>query len=105
MVDKTRIAAAGAGVVALAGLTAAVKVWRDRRNADPSADPAVVHVTPDGEEWTVQLEHLENGAVHFETKRDAVREGRTFARNHAPSRLIIHRQDGTVQRQHAYEVE
>lgn len=105
MADKTRIAAAGAGVVALAGLAAAVKVWRTRRTASRTDDPAVVHVTPDGEGWVVQVEHLDNGAVHFETKRDAVREGRTFARDHAPSRLVIHRQDGTVQRQHAYEVE
>ncbi len=104
MVDKTRIAAAGAGVAALAGLAAAVKVWRDRRSRTESGT-AVVHVTPGAEAWIVQIEGLDDSDVQFETKKAAVTEGRTFARAHTPSRLVIHRQDGTVQRQHAYGVE
>lgn len=101
MVDKTRIAAAGAGVAALAGLTAAVKVWRDRRG--DAQNPAVVRLKPADDEWIMQIEGVGEGDVRFATKRVAVRESRVFAREHAPSRLIIHRQDGTVQREHAYE--
>ncbi len=95
--DKKKVmgAAAGAAAAATAVGVAAVKM-RGRK-------ATVFHVLPDEESWKVEAEGGKPAASHHKTKRKAVETGRSLAAKAAPARLVIHRQDGTIQKQHAYE--
>lgn len=102
MPGKKTIIATTAGVAAATGIAVAAKKRRDASRA--SAEPAatVYHVKPDGEEWTVEAEDASRASSRHPTKKAAVAEGRSLAGKKTPSRLVIHRADGTVQREHAY---
>ncbi|MEK9500214.1 DUF2188 domain-containing protein [Gaopeijia maritima] len=86
-----------AGTAALAAAVAATALPRRSR----SSDGILMRVTPDGDRWGVRVDDQDVDAF-FDTKRQAVREARTRARNQAPSRLVIHRADGTIERSHGY---
>lgn len=88
-----------AGAAALAGLAAVAARTLPHRLR--SSDGTLMRVAPDGEAWSVRVEG-EKLDSHFDTKRQAVREARSLAREQAPSRLVIHRADGTIQRSHGY---
>lgn len=88
-----------AGTAALAGLAAAAATALPRLSR--SSDGTLMRVTPDGDEWGVRIDGQEVDA-RFDTKRQAVREARARARQQAPSRLVIHRADGTIERSHGY---
>lgn len=95
--DKKKVmgAAAGAAAAATAVGVAAAKM----RNKKAT----VFHVSPDDEVWKVEAEGGKPAASSHDTKRQAVKIGREKAAKAAPSRLVIHRRDGTIQKQHAYE--
>lgn len=95
--DRKKVmgAAAGAAAAATAVGVAAVKM-RGRK-------ATVFHVLPDDESWKVEAEGGKPTASHHNTKREAVKTGRGLASRAAPARLVIHRRDGTIQNQHAYE--
>ncbi len=96
-----KILASTAGAAAAAGLTVAA-LKKLRGSGDDAA--VVYHVKPDGssEGWRVAVEgQSQPGSLH-ETKTAAVERARELAHEHTPSRLVIHRADGTIQRQHAY---
>lgn len=97
--DKKKVmgAAAGAAAAATAVGVAAVKMRGSKTT--------VFHVTPGDEEWKVEAEGGKPAASHHGTKREAVKVGRDLASKAAPARLVIHRRDGTIQKQHAYEPE
>lgn len=97
--DKKKVmgAAAGAAAAATAVGVAAVKM-KNRK-------PTVFHVRPDDESWKVEVEGGKRARSVHETKREAVKAARADAASAAPSRLIIHRRDGSVQKEHAYERE
>ena len=103
MTDLKKIIAATAGVAAATGV-AGVAAVRRRRNQN-GAEPPVYRVKPNGDSWVVDSADGSTGATEHETKRQALSKGRTLARSHAPSRLVIHRADGTIQRQHSYETD
>lgn len=98
--QKRLSAAAAMGVVAAgAGIAAAlVRYWRGSRVA------AKLHVMADGDRgWTVREEGSAQPIGTYGNKREAVSAARTVAAESAPSRLVIHRSDGSVSRSHRYE--
>lgn len=113
MADAKKIIATTAGVAAATGLAVAAKKKLDARsegsgkkNRDGSLRPKVIyHVKPDGEVWTIEAEDGQRASSRHDTKKAALGAARELANRHAPSRLVIHRSDGTIQRQHAYGLE
>lgn len=63
---------------------------------------AVFHVVPQQEGWAVKREGTPEPISHHETKNDAVKDGRDYAQTHTPSRLVVHKKDGTIQESMSY---
>lgn len=96
MENKTKIIAGVAAAAATTGLAALA--------AKKKTAPAVVyHVTPDGDGWSVKGEGAKNAVSRHSTKKEGVSAAREIAQANAPSRLVIHRQDGSIQRSHEYD--
>ncbi len=106
-----KVLAATAGVAAAAGLVLAVrKKGRDggdeqkaKTGSAPGDTSRVYHVVPAGEGWAVEIEGASRPESRHGTKREAVDAARAAAHVAAPSGLVIHRADGTIQRRHAYD--
>lgn len=62
------------------------------------------YVAYDGvlEQWKVGYEGAEIAYSAHGTKEEAVQVGRELAHKQQPSRLLIHRVDGSVQTKHTY---
>lgn len=89
-------AAAGAAAAATAVGIAAARM-KNRK-------PAVFHVRPDDDEgWVVASDGAKSPLSRHDTKRLAVKAARDLAGSKAPSRLVIHRRDGSVQKEHGYD--
>ena len=97
MADKKKIIA---GAVAAAATTGLVAAAAKRMLSD---DARVFHVVPDAGGWAVKEEGAKRAASRHETKKPAIAAGRQLSRARRPSRLVIHNQDGEVQRSHDYE--
>jgi poly(hydroxyalkanoate) granule-associated protein len=68
-----------------------------------SADAAdAFHVVPHDEGWAVEKEGASRASSVHGTKAEAVTAGRERARAGASGRLVIHRQDGTIQDSFSY---
>lgn len=61
----------------------------------------VVHVVPYGNLWRVRVVGRAIFEV-FRQKQNAIEHGIETAKEHVPSKLIVHREDGTVDRMHTY---
>ncbi|MFP4622831.1 MAG: DUF2188 domain-containing protein [Gemmatimonadota bacterium] len=95
--DRKKVIGAAAGAAAAAtavGIAAAAMKGRK---------PTVYHVRPREDGWVVVNEKAHEPASSHPNKRQAVKAGREMAGNTAPSRLVIHRADDTVQKEHSYE--
>lgn len=99
-------AAAGAAVAGAAALLA-----RSRRSGDGSGrdgasgtNGVTLHVQAEEDGWVLKSEGSEK-SQSFSTKRKAIAAGREQAATSAPSNLVIHRKDGTVELSHAYGTE
>lgn len=103
MTDTTKILAATAGIAAATGIAMAVgKKFKDNR-ANGSAPAVVLHVRAgDDGSWRVQSDDAGVADAPHSTKGRAVRAARKLAHSRKPSRLVIHRGDGAVQREHTY---
>lgn len=64
--------------------------------------PAVLHVRSHNDGWQVQREGSDEPVSVHRTKADAVAAARETAQAEAPSRLVVHRRDGTEQNQTEY---
>jgi len=64
--------------------------------------PVTLHLVPKDKEWTVRLEGSDEDISLHPTKQSAVKAARGIARGHAPSHLVVHRSDGTVQESFSY---
>lgn len=96
---QKKIIGAAAGAAAATAVGIAAVTLKNRQ-------PTVLHVRPsDQEGWTLGAEGARDGGARYDTKRAAVTAGRDLAAARAPSRLIIHRRDNSVQTQHSYEKE
>ncbi|HEX8385544.1 MAG TPA: DUF2188 domain-containing protein [Rubricoccaceae bacterium] len=64
--------------------------------ADRSGEPASVAVEAHPAGWAVRLVGGPDAPSVYATKKEAVAAGRRLARAQAPSRLVVHRADGTA---------
>ncbi len=93
---------AGTGVLVAAAAGAAVAVHLLRKGP---LDAATFHVNLDGDGgWALRAEGSDDPIQTFRTKTIAVRAARKAAADAAPSDLIIHASDGTVQATHSYHL-
>jgi len=96
MENKTKIIAGVAAAAATTGLAALAAKKR-------ATSAVVYHVTIDGDDWVVKSEGAKQAVSRHATKKEAVGAARHVAHAKAPSRLVIHNQDGAVQRSHDYQ--
>lgn len=68
-------------------------------------ETTVLHVTPHGDGWAVMVDGEDEPLDTFDIKKDAVSAGREAAKEHAPSELIVHKQDGAVQDTMSYDTD
>jgi hypothetical protein len=93
---------AGTGVLVAAAAGAAVAV---RLLTKGPLDAATFHVNLDGDGgWNLRAEGSDDPIQAFRTKAMAVRAARKAAADAAPSDLVIHLSDGTVQATHSYHL-
>lgn len=71
--------------------------------ATADADRPVYVVVPREEGWAVEKEGAERATSLHDTKKEALEAARGLARDKAPSTLLVHKQDGTVQETLTYE--
>lgn len=72
------------------------------KNAGNGQATTVYHVVPHDEGWAVKLEGVSTPEGEYATKGEAVKEARNRAKAQEPSRLVVHRQDGTIQDSFSY---
>lgn len=70
-----------------------------------AVETTVLHVTPYSDGWAVIKDGAAEPLDTFEIKKDAVSAGREAAKAHAPSELIVHKQDGAVQDTMSYDAD
>ena len=64
----------------------------------------VYHVTPHAQGgWQGKVEGAARASVVAATKDEATQRTRELARHSAPSQVIVHGQDGSIQDEHTYE--
>jgi hypothetical protein len=63
----------------------------------------VYHLVPKGEGWTIRREGKDNDISLHDRKASALEAARGIAHAHEPSRVVVHRADGTVQTSYSYE--
>lgn len=81
-------------------LSARLKLNRADREAEKPADAVsmtVFHIVPHAEGWAVEREGASRATSVHGTKSEAVGAGRERAKAGASGRLVVHRQDGTIQ--------
>ena len=94
------VAGTGVAVAAAAGVAVAVHLLRKG-----PLDVATFHVSLDGDGgWAIRAEGSDDPIQKFRTKAIAVRAARRAAADVAPSDLMIHASDGTVQATHSYHL-
>jgi hypothetical protein len=97
---KNKALAAGAAAAGLAAVAAAGIAVSRRAGSE-----AVYHVRPGDDGWVVVTEGSETPVATHAAKREAVTAARRLAGQHAPSQLVIHRTDATIQARHRYRVD
>jgi hypothetical protein len=97
---KNKAMAAGAAAVGLAAAAAAGIAVARRAGAE-----VTYHVRPREDGWAVVTEGSETPLATHATKREAVTAARQLAGRNAPSQLVIHRTDATIQARHRYRVD
>jgi poly(hydroxyalkanoate) granule-associated protein len=68
-----------------------------------AVEERVLHVVPNDEGWVVTLEGEDEAVSTHNTKKEAVSAGRTAAKTHVPSTLVVHKQDRSVQESFSYD--
>lgn len=66
----------------------------------------VYHVAPvPGDEygWEIKSEGRRRAESMHQSKHEAVREARRFARTHPVCQIVVHRRDGTIEARHTYD--
>jgi uncharacterized protein YdaT len=73
---------------------AQAKKWVDDENPNQ-------HVVPQSSSWAVKADNAEKASYVFDTKSEAVEKGRDVASNQK-THLVIHREDGSIEKQQDY---
>ena len=102
MTPKQKKVAAAAAAAAAGVAVAAAGVAVAKRRRSKTREQIVFHVLPQDDRWEVRGEGAQRATSVHETKREAVAAARQLARAREPSRLVVHRRDGTVQDSIAY---
>jgi poly(hydroxyalkanoate) granule-associated protein len=63
----------------------------------------VLHLTWTDEQWKVEAEGALRATSVHNTKDEALAAARELAQNQAPSQIVVHRMDGSVQTQYTYD--
>lgn len=69
-----------------------------------AVEARVLHVVPNDEGWIVTMEGEDAPVSAHGTKKEAVSAARETAKDHAPSQLVVHKQDRSVQESFSYDV-
>jgi len=68
-----------------------------------AAEARVLHVISGDSGWTVTVEGEDEAVSTHDTKKEAVQAARATAKEHVPSRLVVHKQDRSVQETFSYD--
>ncbi len=68
-----------------------------------AVEARVLHVVPGDEGWIVTIEGEDDPASTHDTKKDAVSAARKTAKAQVPSKLVVHKQDRSVQESFSYD--
>ncbi|MEE4175832.1 MAG: phasin family protein [Xanthomonadales bacterium] len=93
--------AAKAAKAAPAKATPAAKT-KAKAKADKAPEATVYHLLPKEDQWAVRREGEDRNLRVLDTKREALDAARSIAQAHEPSRLVVHRADGTIQDSFSY---
>jgi poly(hydroxyalkanoate) granule-associated protein len=77
------------------------KMLEERRAA--ATEERVLHVVPNDEGWIVTVEGEDEPESKHGTKKEAVSAARDTAKEQAPSKLVVHKQDRSVQESFSYD--
>ncbi len=98
MVDKKKVIGAAAGVAAATAAGVAAAKLKGGKHS-------IYHVRSRDDGWAVEAQGAKQASSTHKNKRQAVKAARALAADHAPSQLVIHRADDSVQKEHTYAVE
>lgn len=73
-----------------------------KASAKKSATETVFHLVPSDDDWAVRLEGGDKDLSVHGTKREALDAARKAAQAKEPSRLVVHKSDGTIQTSYRY---
>ena len=93
-------ASAAIGITAAAATALAIRHVAKRRDNDDTTRLRVRAESDEG--WRIQVDGKDEEAV-FDTKDDALTAARRLAHEKAPSELLIHRHDDSLQDRHHYD--
>lgn len=68
-----------------------------------AVEERVLHVVPGDDGWTVTIEGEDGPESTHDTKKEAVSTGREVAKKDVPSKLVVHKQDRSVQETFSYD--
>jgi len=77
--------------------SAAKKAVVKKAPAKKAPTVTVYHLLPEGDNWAVRLEGGDKDLEQAGTKKAALDLARKLAQSNEPSRLVVHRADGTIQ--------
>ena len=67
------------------------------------ADSSVYHVVPRDDRWAVKREGIDAAVRLADSRAEAVREADTFIRNQGAGRVVVHKDDGTIESVHTFD--
>ena len=82
---------------------AALATVIEREKGVPADKQTVYHLVSDDEGWAIKQEGYEEAVSAHGTKNEALEAGRMLAQQTVPSRLVVHKQDGTIQTSYSYD--
>lgn len=97
--NKGRVLATAAGVAAVAAAGVAAKKFLGKSDNGFSK---IYLVAPNDDGWEVKAKGASQASGRFATKEEALEAARELAHKAAPSKLVIHRADGSEERSHTY---
>ncbi len=85
----------------VAGLATVIE--REKAVEKPAGKKTVYHLVSSDGGWAIKQEGQAQPVSTHGTKDEALEAGRILAQQTTPSRLVVHKQDGTIQTSHAYD--
>jgi poly(hydroxyalkanoate) granule-associated protein len=70
-----------------------------------AAEAHVFHVAPNDDGWIITVEGEDEPISEYGTKKEAVSAARSTAKEQAPSELVVHKQDRSVQESFSYDAD